>query len=151
MRISDWSSDVCSSDLDITVIAWATIIFGIVLYVADRSTLTFRRIEHMTFAAGFIIGLSQVLALIPGTSRSGITMTAGRFLGFERVEAARFALLLSIPAILGAGSLAGYELYRAANAVTGYSALVAPALAFIPALVAIVLVLGGLKPAPAPK
>src|SRR3546814_13640814 len=77
---------------DITVIAWATIIFGIVLYVADRSTLTFRRIEHMTFAAGFIIGLSQVLALIPGTSRSGITMTAGRFLGFERVEAARFAL-----------------------------------------------------------
>src|SRR3546814_4013252 len=69
---------------DITVIALATIIFGIVLYVADRSTLTFRRIEHMTFAAGFIIGLSQVLALIPGTSRSGITMTAGRFLGLDR-------------------------------------------------------------------
>src|SRR3546814_3712666 len=91
----------------------------------------------MTFAAGFIIGLSQVLALIPGTSRSGITMTAGRFLGFERVEAARFALLLSIPAIPGAGSLAGYELYRAGNAVLGYSALVGAALAFITALVAI--------------
>src|SRR3546814_14337752 len=92
---------------EITVIAGATIIVCSVLYVADRSTHTCRRIEHMTFAAGFIIGLSQVLALIPGTSRSGITMTAGRFLGFERVEAARFALLLSIPAILGAGSLAG--------------------------------------------
>src|SRR3546814_15130251 len=72
-------------------------------------------------------------------------MTAGRFLGFERVEAARFALLLSIPAILGAGSLAGYELYRAGNAVLGYSALVGAALAFITALVAIVLMMGWLK------
>src|SRR3546814_17413512 len=72
-------------------------------------------------------------------------MTAGRFLGFERVAAARFALLLSIPAILGAGSLAGYELYRAGNAVLGYSALVGAALAFITALVAIMLMMGWLK------
>src|SRR3546814_12116390 len=93
--------DTVSAHLrDTTVVAWATIGFGIVLYIADRSTLTLRRIEHMTFAAGFAIGLSQILALIPGPSRSGITMPAARFLGFERVEAARLSLLLAVPAIL---------------------------------------------------
>jgi undecaprenyl-diphosphatase len=130
---------------DTAVIAWTTIVFGIVLYIADRSTLTLRRIEHMTFTAGLLIGLAQILALIPGTSRSGITMTAARFLGFERVEAARFSLLLSIPAILGAGSLAGYDLYRSGNAVLGYTALVGAALAFGTALCAIVLMMGWLK------
>jgi undecaprenyl-diphosphatase len=130
---------------DTEVVAWATIGFGILLYIADRSTLTLRRIEHMTFAAGFIIGLAQILALIPGTSRSGITMTAGRFLGFERVEAARFSLLLSIPAILGAGTLAGCDLYRSGDAVLGYSALVGALLSFVTALIAIVLMMGWLK------
>jgi undecaprenyl-diphosphatase len=130
---------------DTAVIAWTTIVFGVVLYIADRSTLTLRRIEHMTFTAGLLIGLAQILALIPGTSRSGITMTAARFLGFERVEAARFSLLLSIPAILGAGSLAGYDLYRSGNAVLGYTALVGAALAFGTALGAIVLMMGWLK------
>ena len=127
------------------VIAWATIGFGVVLFIADRSTLTFRRIDHMTFAAGFFIGLSQVLALIPGTSRSGITMTAARALGFERVEAARFSLLLAIPAILGAGSLAGYDLYESGNMQLGLEALVGAALSFGVALLAIVLMIGWLR------
>ena len=139
-------TDALTAELrDTAVIAWTTIVFGIVLYIADRSTLTLRRIEHMTFTAGLLIGLAQILALIPGTSRSGITMTAARFLGFERVEAARFSLLLSIPAILGAGSLAGYDLYRSGNAVLGYTALVGAALAFGTALGAIVLMMGWLK------
>jgi undecaprenyl-diphosphatase len=127
------------------VIAWTTIGFGLVLYIADRSTLTLRRIEHMTLAAALAIGLAQILALVPGTSRSGITMTAGRFLGFERVEAARFSLLLSIPAILGAGSLAGYDLYRSGNAVLSHTAAVGAALAFGTALVAIVVMMGWLR------
>ena len=130
---------------DTAVVAWATIGFGIVLYIADRSTLTLRRIEHMTFAAGFVIGLAQILALVPGTSRSGITMTAGRFLGFERVEAARFSLLLAIPAILGAGSLAGYDLYQSGNVVLGHEALVGAALSFVVALISIMLMIGWLR------
>lgn len=130
---------------DTEVIAWATIGFAIVLYVADRSTLTLRRIEHMTFAAGLVIGLAQVLALIPGTSRSGITMTAGRFLGFERFEAARFSLLLSIPALLGAGTLAGYDLHQSGNGVLTHAALVGAVLSFFTALAAIVLMMGWLK------
>ena len=138
--------DAISAHLRSTeVIAWTTIGFGLVLYIADRSTLTLRRIEHMTLAAALAIGLAQILALVPGTSRSGITMTAGRFLGFERVEAARFSLLLSIPAILGAGSLAGYDLYRSGNAVLSHTAAVGAALAFGTALVAIVVMMGWLR------
>jgi undecaprenyl-diphosphatase len=130
---------------DTAVVAWATIGFGLVLYVADRSTMTFRRIDHMTFNAGLAIGLAQVLALIPGTSRSGITMTAARALGFERVEAARFSLLLAIPAILGAGTLAGLDLYESGNVVLGHEALVGAVLSFLVALVAIVLMIGWLR------
>lgn len=144
--VGSLAMDTVSEQLrGLEVIAWTTIGFGIVLYVADRSTLTLRRIEHMTFAAGLVIGLAQVLALVPGTSRSGITMTAGRFLGFERVEAARFSLLLSIPAILGAGTLAGYDLYRSGNVVLGHQAVIGAGLAFGMALVAILLMMGWLK------
>ena len=127
------------------VIAWTTIGFGIVLYIADRTTLTLRRIEHMTIAAGILIGLAQMLALIPGTSRSGITMTAGRFLGFERVEAARFSLLLSIPAILAAGTIAGCDLYRDGNVALGHTALIGAGMAFVMALITIVLMMGWLR------
>jgi undecaprenyl-diphosphatase len=130
---------------DTAVVAWTTLGFGILLYVADRSTLTLRRLEHMTFGAGLVIGFAQVLALIPGTSRSGITMTAARFLGFERVDAARFSLLLAIPAILGAGTLAGYELYASGNVVLGREALIGAVLAFAVALLAIVLMIGWLR------
>ncbi|WP_422368984.1 undecaprenyl-diphosphate phosphatase [Pelagibius sp.] len=127
------------------VIAWATIGFGILLYVADRSAMTLRRVDHMTFRSGIMIGLAQVLALIPGTSRSGITMTAARFLGFERVEAARFSLLLAIPAILGAGALAGRDLYESGNLVLGYEALVGGVIAFVVALASILLMVGWLR------
>ena len=72
-------------------------------------------------------------------------MTAARALGFERVEAARFSLLLAIPAILGAGSLAGYDLYESGNVALGEEALVGALLAFGVALLAIVLMIGWLK------
>ena len=74
----------------IAVIGWATLGFGILLWVVDRAGLTVRKIEHLGYGGALFIGASQVLALIPGTSRSGITMTAARMLGFERSEAARF-------------------------------------------------------------
>ncbi|NIA67947.1 undecaprenyl-diphosphate phosphatase [Pelagibius litoralis] len=127
------------------VIGWATIGFGVLLFVADRSAMTLRRIDHMTFRSGILIGLAQVLALIPGTSRSGITMTAARFLGFERVEAARFSLLLAIPAILGAGTLAGCDLYASGNLKLGYEALIGGVMAFVVALVSILLMVGWLR------
>jgi len=78
------------------LIAWTTLVFGILLYIGDKMGMTVRRIEHLRFGDVVIIGIAQVLALIPGTSRSGITITAARFLGLERRDGARFSMLLSM-------------------------------------------------------
>ena len=86
------------------VVAWNAVIFGILLYVADLVGPRLKRMEDMKLSPALIIGLAQAAALIPGTSRSGITMTAARFMGFDRPEAARFSFLLGIPAIAGAGA-----------------------------------------------
>lgn len=100
---------------DDRIIAATLIIFGILLYVADRIGLTVRRIEHMTAGSALAIGFLQCLAFVPGTSRSGITMTMARLLGYERKEAARFSFLLSIPTISAAGLYKGIELVRSGN------------------------------------
>ena len=106
-----------------------------------------RRTEHVSVTDALFIGLAQVLALLPGTSRSGVTMTAARFLGFERAEAARFSLLLSIPAILGAGTLAGLDLYQTGNLRLGLDAALAAGLAFLSAWLAIALMMAWLRSA----
>ncbi len=79
-----------------------------------------------------IVGIAQALALIPGTSRSGVTMTAARFLGYHRVEAARFSFLLAIPAVAGAGLLAALDLAEA-SAQMQWDAIVTGALTFVSA------------------
>ncbi|HEY4134467.1 MAG TPA: undecaprenyl-diphosphate phosphatase [Alphaproteobacteria bacterium] len=99
----------------VAIIAWTATLFGILLYVADRFGVRVKRLEHMTWKGALIVGLAQVLALIPGTSRSGITMTAGRFLGFERRDAARFSFLVSLPVTLGAGLLGVHEILKGAD------------------------------------
>lgn len=130
---------------DHEVIAWATIGFGLLLYLSDRVGMTLQRIEHLGLGAALTIGLAQTLALIPGTSRSGITITAARFLGFERQEAARFSLLLAIPAILGAGALAGVDLYDHGSLQLRTDAALAAGLAFVAALVAIAVMMAWLR------
>ena len=85
-----------------TIIAGSLIVFGLVLAWSDRQSAS-RSLEEMTWRQAGIIGLSQVLALNPGTSRSGITISAGRFLGLDRWSAARFSFLLSVPVVAGAG------------------------------------------------
>lgn len=81
--------------------------FGILMAVADRLGRRERNITNVRLADALVIGLAQAMALIPGTSRSGITITAGRMLGFAREDAARFSFLLSAPVILLAG---GYKM-----------------------------------------
>ena len=130
---------------DVKIVAWTTIGFAIVLLIADRIGLTVRRVEHLSATGAVFIGLAQVLAFIPGTSRSGITMTAARFLGFERAEAARFSLLLAIPAILGAGTLAGLDLYESGDVRLGFDAIVAAAVSFVVAFLAIALLIRWLR------
>lgn len=127
------------------VVAWTTLGFGVLLLIADTVGMTLRRIEHLRFGDVLIIGLAQVLALIPGTSRSGICMTAGRMMGMERRDSARFAMLLGIPAITGAGVLKGWELYLMGDAQVTADAVMAGALSFVTALVAIAVMMAWLR------
>ncbi len=129
----------------VEVVAWASIGFGVLLWIADRSTMTINKVEKTTWEQALIIGLAQILALIPGASRSGITMTAARALGFERSDAARFSMLLAIPAILGASALFGYDLYNSGNLALQIDAIVAAALAFVSALIAITIMMAWLR------
>ncbi len=121
-----------------TLIALTTIGFGVLLWLADRKGATAERaLAGMTYRDALLIGLLQALALVPGVSRSGITMTAGLFLAFSRTEAARFSLLLSIPTTMAAGLLGGWELYASGDTALQTDALYAAVLACIAALLAI--------------
>ena len=91
---------------NIELIAWTTIIFGILLYVADKFKLQKKINNDLSYKSAIFIGFFQVLSLIPGVSRSGITITAARFLKFERYDSAKISFLLSIPT-LGAVSIFG--------------------------------------------
>ena len=84
------------------IIAIALIVMGIILYFADKKCKATTDYEHMTFKQTFLIGLSQCLAFIPGTSRSGITMTTGRLMGVNRESAARYSFMLSAPIVFAA-------------------------------------------------
>ena len=88
------------------VIAWTTLIFGIFLYISDKQKLSKNIQFNFSYKSAIIIGLLQVLSLIPGVSRSGISITGARFLQFKRVEAAKISFLLSIPT-LGAVTVFG--------------------------------------------
>lgn len=127
------------------IVGWSTIGFGALLFLADRNGMRILRLEHMNLPNAVIIGLAQVLALIPGTSRSGITITAARILGYDRTDAARFSMLLSIPAITGAGLLIGLQLIEINSALLTRDALIAAAFSFVTALTAIALFLRWLR------
>ena len=90
---------------NIEIIAWATLIFGIILYLADQRKINQTISTNLNTRSMIIIGLFQILALIPGVSRAGITMTAARFLKFNRVDSGKISFLLSIPALAGASFL----------------------------------------------
>jgi len=94
----------------INVIAFTTIVFGLLLWLSDRYFSSSKKLNELRLPSVVVIGIAQAMALIPGTSRSGVTMTAARFMGFTRDAAARFSFLLSIPIILAAGSLKIFEL-----------------------------------------
>jgi undecaprenyl-diphosphatase len=136
---------VTESGRSVTIIAWTTLIFGVLLWLADRGEQSKGDIEALSFRDAIIIGFAQCLAIIPGVSRSGICMTAGRFVGLDRPLSARLAMLLSIPTILGAGVLAGYDLYKDGNADVTGTAIFGGILAFFAAWGAIALLMEWLK------
>ena len=127
------------------VIAWSTLIFGILLYFADKVFLRVKKIDDLNIISGAIIGFFQVLAFLPGTSRSGICITAARFLGFDRESAAKFSLLLSIPAILGAAVLEGYDLVKLNDYELNLNLLTATILSFAFSLASITFMMSWIK------
>ena len=96
---------------NIKVIAWTTLIFGIILFFADQRKIDQNIHTNLNLKSIIFIGLFQILALIPGVSRAGITMTAARFLKFNRVDSSKIAFLLSIPALTGASFLGLKDLF----------------------------------------
>lgn len=129
----------------VEVMAWSTLIFGILLWVVDQKYPDSKTVEDLNFKTAALIGLAQILALIPGTSRSGITMTAARIFGFSRIEAARYSLLLGMVAISGAGTLGGLDLALSGNMDLGWQSLFAAFLAFLSGWLAIALMMAWLK------
>lgn len=130
-----------SSLRSIAVIGWMTLIFGIVLYWSDHRGATIRTGRDWTRAHALQMGLWQMVALVPGTSRSGITITAARFLGYDRREAVRLSMLMSIPTIAASGFLLGGEMAVTVNLPALRDAAIAAILAFGAALLALSLMM----------
>ncbi|MEM9809852.1 MAG: undecaprenyl-diphosphate phosphatase [Pseudomonadota bacterium] len=118
------------------LIGVASIGFGLLLFLADRQP-EFVTGHVSKRRSALIIGLAQVLALIPGTSRSGITITASRYLGYTRQDAAKFSMLLAIPTISAFGLYAGYDLVSSGEDSDLSAALIIAGFSFVAALVAI--------------
>ncbi|APG48692.1 undecaprenyl-diphosphate phosphatase [Phaeobacter porticola] len=123
------------------VIGWTMLGFGIVLYMADRYGRIHKQSSDWHLRDALIMGLWQMLALIPGTSRSGITITGARQLGYTRMDAARISMLMSIPTIVASAVLLGTEVAIEAKPAVIRDAVIAAALAMIAALGALTLMM----------
>ena len=115
---------------DLRLIATTLIVLGVILYIADRVAKNAKPVEDLNLRDGLVYGFAQALALIPGVSRSGATISAGLFMGYKREAAARYAFLLAIPAVVASG------LFTLPDAVSGDGpgwtlTLIATALAFV--------------------
>ena len=123
------------------VIGWMSLIFGILLYVSDRTKITKKIAANFTNKSAIFIGLFQVLALIPGVSRSGITITSGRLLGFNRFDSAKISFFLSIPTLAAASLLGIYNIYKERSAELNFLAIIAVIFSFIFSYITIALFL----------
>ena len=119
------------------VIGWAMLIFGLYLYWADQTGPQDRTAERWSIKHAAIMGLWQAVALIPGTSRSGITISAARQLGYARHDAAKLAMLMSIPTILASGVVLGADVMLTANMAAARDGAIAAGFAFVAALLAL--------------
>ena len=138
--------DLMSSIRFTDLIAFNLIFYGILLGIADHFGREVKKFEDMTWRDGLIVGIAQALAIIPGTSRSGVTMTAARALGYNRFESARFSFLLSIPAVAGAGVLIVPEIFEAGGDLA-LEALIAGVLTFLAAFLTMAFLMNFLKKA----
>ena len=113
------------------IIAWMSLVFGILLYIGDKSKITKKIDLNFTKKSAVFIGLFQILALIPGVSRSGITITAARILGFDRFDSAKISFFLSIPTLTAASILGIYNIYKVGSSELNFLSIIAVIFSFI--------------------
>jgi undecaprenyl-diphosphatase len=104
-----FEDDIETTFRDLRIVATTLIVFALILYAADRLGAKQRQLDQLTVPHGITYGFAQALALIPGVSRSGGTITAGLFLGYSRAAAARYSFLLAVPAVLASGFYQAYD------------------------------------------
>ena len=130
---------------NLEVVGWMSLIFGILLYVSDKSKVTKKIDTEFTNKSAVFIGLFQVLALIPGVSRSGITITSGRMLGFNRFDSAKISFFLSIPTLTAASTIGIYNVYKEGSVELNFLAIIAVIFSFIFSYVTIALFFNFIK------
>ncbi len=130
----------------IQLIALSSIVFAIILFVADRVKMESKSWNKITYSEALVVGLFQVLAFIPGASRAGVTITGARLLGYDRLNAARFSMILSIPIILASMTLSLINVFKDEyvefNISQSFSAAI---IAFITALLSITFLMNFIK------
>ena len=116
---------------NLEIIGWTSLIFGVLLYVSDKVKITKKIDTEFSNKSAIIIGLFQVLALIPGVSRSGITISSGRLLGFSRFDSAKISFFLSIPTLLAASVLGIFNIYIEYSMELNFLAIIAVIFSFV--------------------
>ena len=119
------------------IIGWTILIYGLILFYADKIGKSEKNSADIGIKEAVLIGLAQCLALIPGTSRSGVTITMARFLGINRSDAAKFSMLLSIPTILAAGALETFRLWKTSSVGTIFDTFDAIGYSFVASVLVI--------------
>ena len=127
------------------VIGWMTLIFGILLHFTDKIKTTNKLDSNFTIKSAIIIGLFQILALIPGVSRSGITITSGRLLGFDRFDSAKISFFLAIPVLSAASILGVYNIYKEGSVDLNFLAIITVIFSFIFSYITISIFLNFIK------
>ena len=116
---------------NLQVVGWMSLIFGILLFISDKYKVTKNLDKEFSTKSAVVIGIFQVLSLIPGVSRSGITITSGRFLGFNRFDSAKISFFLSIPTLFAASTLGIYNIYKEGSSELNFLAIIAVIFSFI--------------------
>jgi undecaprenyl-diphosphatase len=132
-----FQDDIETTFRSLWIVATMLVVFGIILGLADWAGAKRRRLDELTVPHGIIFGFAQALALIPGVSRSGGTITAGLFLGYERGASARYAFLLAIPAVFGSGF---FQLFKSMGEPAVYGPLETAAATLVAFVVAILVI-----------
>ena len=122
-----------------------SLIFGILLYISDKTKITKKIETEFNNKSAIFIGLFQVISLIPGVSRSGITITSGRLLGFSRFDSAKISFFLSIPTLTAASILGIYKIYKEGSAELNFLAIIAVIFSFVFSYISIALFLYFIK------